>query len=251
MKDRKIILYYLIGTFIAMGTACGLTLLLKSFGIITQGTIIGLILLAIGGLSSAVSGAVVSERSGRISTYRTLIKDFFNLKQPLKYCLLILSFLIISFGVYFITGNISAEVKWYSFFMLFAVSILFGGVEEIGWRYTFQPTLGKYIPFEVASVTTFFCWGIWHVMYFVIDGSIGNINFIPFLIGLISSCFIMGAIYQLSQSLCLCVICHSLLNAFSQTVINDGNLTKNIIIAIINISLAIMVVRITKTRAKR
>ena len=47
--------------------------------------------------------------------------------------------------------------------------LAFGGIEEIGWRYTFQPLLEESIPYEVASLVTFLCWGTWHYMYFSCD----------------------------------------------------------------------------------
>lgn len=64
-------------------------------------------------------------------------------------------FLMILFGVQIVTGKIVDGVMWYTFPMLFVQAVVFGGIEEIGWRYTFQPLVEKSLPFEIASIITF------------------------------------------------------------------------------------------------
>lgn len=42
----------------------------------------GLIFLILGGTSSAIWGIIVSKKSGRISSYIDILKDYFGLDQP-------------------------------------------------------------------------------------------------------------------------------------------------------------------------
>ena len=85
-------------------------------------------------------------------------------------------------------------------------ALLFGGIEEIGWRYFFQPTLEERIPYLSATLITFLAWSIWHLFYFYIDGSLAVIQLFPFLVGLLTNCFILSALYHKTQNLWLCVI---------------------------------------------
>lgn len=131
---------------------------------------------------------------------------------------------------------------WYTFPICFMQSLVFGGIEEVGWRYTFQPLLEKKIPYEIASIVTFVSWGIWHYLYFYITDTITGIKHVSFLLGLLVSCFVLGAIYHLTLSLWLCVLYHCLLNTFSQTLEGNGKMW-GMLSSVICILLAIVGVR--------
>ncbi len=181
--------------------------------------ILNILFLVLGGASSAVWGIIVSKKYGRVYSYKQILVDFFNIKQPLRFYGLIALFLILLFGYQIFAGKIMYGINWYDLIVFFAVAIVFGGIEEIGWRYTFQPLLEKKMPFEVASIITFLSWGIWHYMYFYLTDSILSVQHDVFLIGLLGSCFVLGAIYRVSGSLWLCVMYHCLFNVFSQTML--------------------------------
>ena len=42
----------------------------------------------------------------------------------------------------------------------------------------------------VATIITFLCWGVWHFLFFYVDGSIEAVNVPYFLLGLLTNCFI-------------------------------------------------------------
>ena len=72
----------------------------------------------------------------------------------------------------------------------------------------------------ISSVVTFVAWAAWHMAYNVLDGTafiLTTGGLIGFLMGLLGSSFILGCIYNITNSLWLCVFYHALLNAFSQT----------------------------------
>lgn len=152
-------LLYLAGTILQMGLVCGIKVLLDNMHIQYPG-VVNLIFLALGGTSSAIWGIIVSKKSGRVSGYTEILKDYFGMKQPLRYYGLVALFLLILFGWQIFNGKMVEGVMWYTFPILFVQAILFGGIEEIGWRYTFQPLLEKSICFEAASLLTFLSWGM-------------------------------------------------------------------------------------------
>ncbi len=207
---------YIIGTISQIGVVCFIVAILR-INNIQYDSKLNLIFLAIGGLSSATWGTIISKKSQRIKSYKEVLKDFFSIKQPLKCYALVLIYLFIIFGQVIVLGKINDGVQWYTFIILFVQSILFGGIEEIGWRYTYQPLLEKRVSFQEASIITWLSWGTWHYMYFYFTNTLGNINHISFIVSLLASCFILGSIYRVTKSLWLCVMYHALLNVFSQT----------------------------------
>ena len=201
---------------------------------------LGLVALIIGGTSSALWGSIIAVKSGRVTAYKEILRDFFKFKQPLQYYGLCFLFLLINFGSLIVTGKWIEGIKWWQFIIFFLVAIVFGGIEEIGWRYTFHPLLETKLSFISASLLTFISWGIWHYMYFYIVGNLPS-SHMAFLVGLLGSCFILGAIFRVSHSLWLCVMYHALFNMFSQT-LRPNSLQLTILFTSIGIAVALLIV---------
>lgn len=240
---------YWLGTMIQILLACFVRFLLRGFDIIYP-EFMNLLFIAAGGTSSALWGSIVAKKSGKAEHYKQILFDFFEIRQPIKYYALVFLFLMILFGQSLFTGKILEGVKWYSFVSLFFIAVIFGGIEEIGWRYTFQPLLEEKVSYEAASVLTFFSWGLWHYMYFYIADSLVGIRHVSFLLGLLVSCFVLGAIYHVTHSLWLCVLYHCMLNTFSQTLSSVGTIW-NWGSSILCIILAIIIVRKKKFKTER
>ncbi|MDE7281859.1 MAG: CPBP family intramembrane metalloprotease [Ruminiclostridium sp.] len=100
--------------------------------------------------------------------------------------------------------------------IIFLKAIIFGGIEEIGWRYTFQPLLEEKVNYIFSTFITFLSWGVWHFLYFYIEGSLNQVQPIPFLLGLFTNCFILSALYNKTKSLWICAMTHALINTLSQ-----------------------------------
>lgn len=206
-----------------------------------------ILFLIAGGSSTALWGIIVSLKYQYVSSGLKIIKDFFDIKQPPLYYGLVISFILVIFGPPMCSDKLLGGVRWYSFFIFFAQSIIFGGIEEIGWRYTWQPVIEKKIGFELACILTFLSWGVWHYMYFYLVGGIETINHMTFLIGLLGSCFILAAVYRLTKSLWLCVFYHCVLNAFSQ-ILDMNSLPQVILTNVLGIILSIVLVRVIKPK---
>lgn len=215
MNRKQALSFYLAGTFGQILLVSLLVWLLRAWGLrVDYGTPIGLFTLMLGGLSSAIWGGYVSIRYHH-SSFKQLVRDFFQVKQaPLNY-LLVLIFIGLDFLPLVLSGKMIIPT-WYLPIILFVKALVFGGIEEIGWRYFFQPTLQEKLTYIVSTLCTFVTWSLWHLLYFYIDGSLAMVNLIPFLLGLFSNCFILSAIYTKTRSLWLCVMTHALINALSQ-----------------------------------
>ena len=239
MKRKQALSLYLAGTFGQILLISLLVWLLRAGGVrVDYGTPIGLFTLMLGGLSSAIWGAIISIRYHH-SSFKQLVRDFFQVKQaPLNY-LLVLIFI----GLDFLPQVFSGEMiipTWYLPIILFVKALVFGGIEEIGWRYFFQPTLQEKLTYLVSTLCTFVAWSLWHLLYFYIDGSMATIHLLPFLLGLLSNCFILSAIYTKTRSLWLCVMTHALINALSQ-LSSVENIWLSLVIKVLVILLAMRI----------
>ena len=239
MKRKQALSFYLAGTFGQILLVSLLVWLLRAGGVrVDYGTPIGLFTLMLGGLSSAIWGAIISIRYHH-SSLKKLVRDFFQVKQALLNYLLVLIFI----GLDFLPQVFSGEMiipTWYLPIILFVKALIFGGIEEIGWRYFFQPTLQEKLTYLVSTLCTFVAWSLWHLLYFYIDGSMATVHLLPFLLGLLSNCFILSAIYTKTRSLWLCVMTHALINALSQ-LSSVENIWLSLVIKVLIILLAMRI----------
>lgn len=240
MNRKQALLLYLLGTFGQILLVSLIVLILRAGEVrVDYGTPIGLFTLMLGGLSSAIWGAIISIRYHH-SSFKQLVRDFFQVKQaPLNY-LLVLIFLCLDFLPYVFSGEMIIPT-WYLPIILFVKALVFGGIEEIGWRYFFQPTLQEKLTYLVSTLCTFVAWSLWHILYFYIDGSLARIHLLLFLLGLLSNCFILSAIYTKTRSLWLCVMTHALINALSQLSSTEENLGLSLVIKVLIILLAMRI----------
>lgn len=243
MNENKILKKYLLPVMLQIMIVALITATFRSNGIkLGYESAIGVILIILSGMSSALWGIVYQCRcEGK--RFTEIIKDFINIRQSMKSYLLVVIFLLFDFGGVILTKGFRLESIWFPI-LLFLKAIAFGGIEEIGWRYTFQPAMERKITYIPAVFLTFVCWGIWHFLFFYIDGSIRSVNVPFFLLGLLTNCFILSALYAYSGSLWICVMTHALINALSQIAVDDNAMIS---IALKIVCMGIAVVLYNKT----
>ena len=248
MSRKQALSMYLIGTF---GQVIGVSLLvcfLRAGGVKVDFTSpMGIIAVIVGGLSSALWGSLASI-SYHQSSFKQVLKDFFQVKDSLANYCLVLFFLLLDFFPFIFGGKITTQSLVLPV-VLFVKALLFGGVEEIGWRYFFQPTLQEKIPYLSATLITFLAWSSWHLFYFYIDGSLAVIQLLPFLVGLLTNCFILSALYHKTQNLWICVMTHALINALSQ-LSSTESVWLSLVIKVLIILLAMRIASSSMEKAK-
>lgn len=248
MNRKQALLLYLARTLGQILLVSLIVLILRAGGVrVDYGTPIGLFTLMLGGLSSAIWGAIISIRYHH-SSFKQLVRDFFQVKQaPLNY-LLVLIFIGLDFLPLVLSGKMIIPT-WYLPIILFVKALVFGGIEEIGWRYFFQPTLQEKWTYLVSTLCTFVAWSLWHLLYFYIDGSLTTIHLLSFLLGLLSNCFILSAIYTKTRSLWLCVMTHALINSLSQ-LSSVESIWLSLVIKVLIILLAMRIASSSMEKAK-
>ena len=248
MSRKQALSMYLLGTF---GQVLGVSLLvwfLRVGGVKVDFTSpMGSIAVIVGGLSSALWGSIASI-SYHQSSFKQLLKDFFQVKDSLANYCLVLVFLLLDFFPFILGGKITTQSLVLPV-VLFFKALLFGGIEEIGLRYFFQPTLEERIPYLSATLITFLAWSSWHLFYFYIDGSLAVIQLLPFLVGLLTNCFILSALYHKTQNLWICVMTHALINALSQ-LSSTESVWLSLVIKVLIILLAMRIASSSMEKAK-
>ena len=221
MNRNRAIAFYLLGTLGQIWVICIIVFILRNMGIVVDYTTsIGMVAIGIGGVSSALWGTIIAIRYNKHSK-KKIIKDFFAVKQKTSSYLFVLVFLVLDFCYVAFDGQLVLNA-WYIPIILFLKAIIFGGIEEVGWRYVFQPVMQERLNYITSTMITFVSWGIWHFSYFYIEGTLPQVQAFEFLLGLLANCFILSALFMKTNSLWICVMTHSLINVFSQLAIG-GN----------------------------
>ena len=112
MARKNAIRLYLTGTIGQITVIAIIVFLLRKIGIVVDyTTIIGMIAIGIGGISSAMWGSIVIVRYRKIN-FKRIVIDFVNVKQPVFSYLLVLMFLSIEF-CYLLMGGMLQVKNWY------------------------------------------------------------------------------------------------------------------------------------------
>ena len=248
MSRKQALSMYLLGTFGQVLLVALLVWFVRTGGVKVDFTSpMGIIAVIVGGLSSALWGSLASI-SYHQSSFKQLVRDFFQVKDSFANYCLVLVFLILDFFPFILGGKITTQSLVLPV-VLFFKALLFGGIEEIGWRYFFQPTLEEKIPYLSATVITFLAWSSWHLFYFYIDGSLAVIQLFPFLVGLLTNCFILSALYHKTKNLWICVMTHALINALSQ-LSSTESVWLSLVIKMLIILLAMRIASSSMEKAK-
>lgn len=237
MNRNKALALYLLGTLGQIWIVCFIVFLLRGNGIVVDYTnVVGMFAIGVGGISSALWGTVIAVKYKNY-TLKKVLKDFCNVGQGYRNYLLLFLFLVANFCYIFFGGELRISAWYVPIVMLFK-HIIFGGIEEVGWRYVFQPILQERCKYIASTLITFVAWGIWHFSYFYIEGTLSQVQASQFLLGLLVNCFILSALFILTKSLWICVMTHSLINVFSQLAVG-GNLYVSYVCKIIIILAAV------------
>jgi membrane protease YdiL (CAAX protease family) len=213
----------------------------NQFGYMKTGSILFWCFFAAGGLAPTAMGVFLSLKSNKIKHLKELLKDSAKVKQPLEYYGMLLLFFTLSFAIPALRGSLQGSVEWYWAPLIILKLIFFGGLEEIGWRYTLQPALEKHFSFGVSSSITALLWSFWHLPLFFMEGINDGMDFGLFTLHVFEMSFILGALYRTSQSVWLCILFHAMINAFSQIWIDVDQTQNPLVLILTSTSLKVLI----------
>ncbi len=97
-------------------------------------------------------------------------------------------------------------------------AILFGGLEEVGWRGYLQRHLMPTVKLPVIALIIGVVWGLWHTMLFFVEGAAHQeYAFLPFFLGAIMFSAYITILYAKTHSVFFAVLFHASINALAMT----------------------------------
>ena len=146
MNNKSIIKGFLFPTLLQITVVAALVGILNAKGYeLGYNSFLGMVFIIFGGVSSALWG-VFYQIKYNAKRPLSILKDFFDIKQSIKIYAVVLVFLFMDFCSVIVSKGFKIE-SLLILLVLFFKAIVFGGIEEIGWRYSFQPCLEKKIPY--------------------------------------------------------------------------------------------------------
>ena len=222
-KNDKMIIYFLLSTFLISGIAWGSLILLARGGQLEFGQPIFMILFMIGGYGPTFGTFIaiaLSEKKPKFSEYwKRLLRfkvSFWYYLSPL----VLLMFLGLVPAI--VRGEMSTKfsslvrVLWGTVPALFISSFFFGGLEELGWRGFLQHELQKKMKIWLVYPLVWVIWAIWHYPLFHLPGvSQYGQNFWIFSVYALFFSMILGWLYGRTHSIPIAILGHTLVNVLS------------------------------------
>jgi membrane protease YdiL (CAAX protease family) len=216
----KTIIRFLIFTFLLTYLAHGFLAFLTMSGRIEFGSLAGQTLFILGGSSPAIVALAIGQSKKRFTVM--------HFKKHMMLARQRFGIWIFAIGVPLMLGGVFQGVSWvigfdgfspgvpyYLFGVLLFSSVIFGGIEELGWRGILQKNLSKSnVRLSVIAILTGIVWGVWHLpLFFIEDVSHATYAFIPFMFGAVMFSTYLTWLYAKTKSLVMVVLFHASINA--------------------------------------
>ncbi len=190
---------------------------------VRMGHPIFLALFIAGGLGPTIAAFLSMHSGNNPLEYRMFIRQIFKAKVNILWYVFVFNVPFALFSIPFLINmnSVRAEAQLfhrpiYFLLTLMFTNIIFGGLEEIGWRGVLLPQLIKNFPTGIATLITSLIWSFWHLPLWFINSSPQQ-NISPLVFVILGLCFslILTVIYSNTESIFLCIIAHSLINSYS------------------------------------
>ncbi len=200
-----------------------ISILVSQFDILKFGTPIFMMIYGVAGYSPSIAALITIKRyRSKRNEFKLFLKSIINKNQDLfmyVYVLYTPAILwVTSYVAYrFQGGNLPLlQSPPYLIILLIPITIIGGGLEEIGWRGFLLPKLLERFSPIISTLIVGCVWSIWHIpMWFVVGSNQQSIQFIPFALSCIATSFIMTPLFFKTRSIWLCILLHSIDNACS------------------------------------
>lgn len=206
---------FIIYTFIITYFFWGLAGILSSFGLYVHPSYnIGIVFYIIAVCSPAISTYILLQKNQNQKGIKNFLQLAFKPNRIILSVILIGLFCLIRFGIPLIYGDVTVVGNWWQVLLYTPVMMLFGGLEEIGWRGYLQTKLTKRFGFFITTSVILVVWILWHIPLCWIQGTYQYSNsYLWFIITLIGSSFSLSAIREITGSVLACIVLHSFGNA--------------------------------------
>lgn len=184
-----------------------------------DGSPVAFALWAVGGMAPALVALGLTARAGG-QTWTALLQTLRRWRLGRWSTVLLLPLpvataaVLIAIAVGWAAWEPSGLAQWYLLPVMVLGGVIFGGVEEIGWRGYLQPRLQADTSALAANLLLGIIWALWHLPLFALDGSTqASLPFGWFVLQSIALSVVFGWVRNRTGSTLLVVLLHGSVNA--------------------------------------
>ncbi len=215
----KTAIKFLIGTFVITYIAHGTLIIVLNQGMIAFESFMGMTLFIVGGSAPTIVALYIVFRVYSHREKKVFFTKLFNFKHPPFFWMFVFLVplgigLFVNLIVYGNLEHISIERGDAMMLPIFLLNgIIFGGLEEVGWRGVLLDKLKRKSSVIVITIIIGLLWGVWHLpMFFIDDLSHADFALLPYLIGAIMYSGFITYIVLSTRSIALAIIMHAMIN---------------------------------------
>ena len=135
-----------------------------------------------------------------------------------------------------------------AFFLYFPWTFLYGGLEEVGWRWFLQDHLSFSKHFITKMMVLSLVWFLWHIPIYQLPWiTAGSSNYLIFYLMILGNTFLFGALKEYSKGAVPCILAHMLIDSLAVLMLVQSSLPQIILLVIIEILLSSWLVAIRKS----
>lgn len=219
---RRRALLFLVITFLVTWAVWWPLVVLTNRGAVTSTEPLGFALLVLGGTAPTVVAYLAAWRTPEAGSVREFNRRVLHLRVPVALLVVAVvgaaAFGVVSLAVVglvtgagWVGGGLGGLLL---FVPAFLTSIVFGGLEEVGWRGVLQPAVTDRWNLVTANLVIAVLWAVWHLpQFWVVGSSLHDASFALFLFAGIGYSAMMTWLYARTHSVALCVLFHAGINA--------------------------------------
>ena len=134
------------------------------------------------------------------------------------------------------------------FLLYFPWTLLYGGLEEVGWRWFLQDHLSfsKYFISKMMLLSV--VWFLWHIPIYQLPWiTAGSSNYLIFYLMILGNTFLFGALKENSKGAVPCILAHMLIDSLAVLMLVQSSLPQIILLVIFEILVSSWLVAIRKS----
>ena len=223
---RKIFNYLVLTLLISYG-AWGLLIVLQRTSVIQWGTPISTILHLSGGFGPTIAGIVFGVEK---KSWKNIREFLFSHKKGTWGILLIFS---AAYTLLIALAMKETQMPYFTaLFLLPILTLVGGGLEELGWRGVMQENIEKNMHFIPGTLIVGVVWAIWHIPLWLIEGAPQTqMPYLGFAISAVSLSFILAALYKGTKCVFACCVFHGVINTVMSIWVTKFNTVTYLLMA--------------------
>ena len=196
-----------------------------------------------------ITAAVFSLVVGEVNSLGEFFKKVFLQKETPLSWILALFIPVIYYGFSILLMNVRfTRNSLLAFFLYFPWTLLYGGLEEVGWRWFLQDHLSfsKYFISKMSLLSV--VWFLWHIPIYQLPWiTAGSSNYLIFYLMILGNTFLFGALKEYSKGAVPCILAHMLIDTLAVLMLVQSSLLQIILLVIIEILVSSWLVAIRKS----